>query len=221
MASSSSSEAIALALKEHVYDECLIDKLEPYVTEQVNASTYDFIANKALLKLYSFFPQRRNEQITAQILIKAIMNLPSTDMTLCLYLVPEDVRESESIRQLVKYWELLEAAKFVEFWEAANLGGNTLLDSVPGFDTAIRSYMVGVLAISYQRIESDVFMELLALDKAHLDAYVNQMPNLMNLDENKTSVVFTANAQNQPRPMTFKENISFDRMVPVMSLLTV
>jgi len=101
------------------------------------------------------------------------------------------------------------------------LGGNTLLDSVPGFDTAIRSYMVGVLAISYQRIESDVFMELLALDKAHLDAYVNQMPNLMNLDENKTSVVFTANAQNQPRPMTFKENISFDRMVPVMSLLTV
>ena len=49
--------------------------------------------------------------------------------------------------------EYLETAKFVEFWEVANLGGNELLDEVPGFDEAIRSYMIGVLSITFQKLE--------------------------------------------------------------------
>ena len=39
---------------------------------------------------------------------------------------------------LVRCAEHLETAKFVEFWEVANLGGNELLDAVAGFDEAIR-----------------------------------------------------------------------------------
>jgi len=35
----------------------------------------------------------------------------------------------------------------------ANLGGNELLDSVPGFGAAMRSYMVEVLSFTYQQIE--------------------------------------------------------------------
>lgn len=93
-----SSQTIAVSLKKHVYDICLIEEvlayfpifinhpmnlysplflsnllytqLEAYVTEQVNSSTYDFIANKTLLKLYSFYPERRNDKITSLILTK-------------------------------------------------------------------------------------------------------------------------------------------------------
>lgn len=38
-------------------------------------------------------------------------------------------------------------------WQVSNLGGNELLDGVPGFDDAVRSFMVGVLSITYQKIE--------------------------------------------------------------------
>ena len=60
---------------------------------------------------------------------------------------------SPQVATLVRCAEHLETAKFVEFWEVANLGGNELLDEVPGFDEAIRSYMVGVLSITFQKIE--------------------------------------------------------------------
>jgi hypothetical protein len=123
--------------------------------EQVTSGTYDFIANKALLKLYvwtraqaarvlaptshagltcaivlcgryGFSPAKRNNHITALILtkvlmaleavlsgivaftlrflvlgacpVKALMNLPSTDMMQCLYLLTDDVRAKEPVR---------------------------------------------------------------------------------------------------------------------------
>ena len=33
------------------------------------------------------------------------------------------------------------------------MGGNELLDAVSGFDEAIRSYMIGVLSITFQKVE--------------------------------------------------------------------
>ena len=145
------------------------------------------------------------------------MNLPSTDMVLCLYLLPDEVRAKEPIASLVRYSELLETAKFVEFWEAANLGGNELLDGVPGFDEAIREYMVGVLAITYQKIESAVFQELLALGEEHLGAFVGQSSGNMAVDGK--CVVFTPNEHNQQRPKKQQETISFDSVLPVLDLL--
>lgn len=47
-----------------------IERLEAYVEEQVQTQTYDFAANKALLKLYQFFPDRSNEQTIATVLAK-------------------------------------------------------------------------------------------------------------------------------------------------------
>ena len=35
----------------------------------------------------------------------------------------------------------------------ANLGGNELLDGVSGLGEAVRGYIVGVLAITYQKLE--------------------------------------------------------------------
>jgi len=118
----------------------------------------------------------------------------------------------------VRYSEYLDTAKFVEFWEIANLGGNELLDSVPGFDEAIRKYIVTVLSITYQKLEAETFMDLLAVSSEHLEAYVSQWPEAMVLEGK--FVVFVANTQNQPRPRKFKENISFEGMLPVIDLLT-
>jgi hypothetical protein len=61
--------------------------------------------------------------------------------------------QNAKVRDLITYSELLESAKFSEFWQVVNLGSNPVLDAVPGFDIAIRSFMVGVLAITYQKME--------------------------------------------------------------------
>lgn len=81
------------------------------------------------------------------------MNLPATDAALCMYLIPDDMRSKGPIRDIVRYADLLEGGQFVQFWESANLGGNELLDSVPGFASNIRSFIVGVLANTFQKIE--------------------------------------------------------------------
>jgi hypothetical protein len=126
----------------------------------------------------------------------------------------------------------------------ANLGGNELLDGVAGFGDAVRSYMVGVLAITYQQIEvdplrscvatcprffspldtrpvcawqSEVFMDVLALDEAHLAAYVKTKNGLLSVQGK--FVVFAADGQNQPKPKTLKEGISFDKLLPVLGIL--
>jgi translation initiation factor 3 subunit K len=71
------------------YDSSIIPELEKYVQYQVEKNTFDLEANLALLKLYQFYPEKTNNYIISQILIKAMMNLPNTDFLLCMYLVSE------------------------------------------------------------------------------------------------------------------------------------
>lgn len=154
---------------------------------------------------------------------KALMNLPSTDLLHCVYLVPEEVRSAGPIRDLIGYAEHLESAKFVEFWEVANLGGNELLDGVPGLDEAVRAFMLNTLKNTYSTLESEHFMDLLALDDAHLEAYVGQFPDVMALasvGSGKKHVAFKPNPNNTPKPKKLQESVSIDRVLPIVRLLT-
>jgi len=65
--------------------------------------------------------------------------------------------------------------------------------------------------------QSEVFMDLLALDEAHLAAYVATKPGLLSIKAG--FVVFAANDQNQPLPKALKEGVSFGKLVPVLGLL--
>ena len=69
--------------------------------------------------------------------------------------------------------------------------------------------------------QAETFTDLLALDGKHLADYASTKPDALTLETKggKTTVVFVANAENQPRPKTFKETIPFDRMLPIMNLL--
>lgn len=65
--------------------------MEKYVEIQVRENVYDLEANLAVLKLYQFDPQRFNLDITCQILLKALTNLPHTDFVLCKCLLNEKI----------------------------------------------------------------------------------------------------------------------------------
>ncbi|ENN82173.1 hypothetical protein YQE_01452, partial [Dendroctonus ponderosae] len=65
------------------YNPDNLPTLERYVEMQSKENTYDLEANLAVLKLYQFNPHSFNIDITCQILLKALTNLPNTDFILC------------------------------------------------------------------------------------------------------------------------------------------
>lgn len=65
--------------------------LEKYVEIQSRENAYDLEANLAVLKLYQLNPHRFNVDITCQILLKALTNLPHTDFVLCKCLLSEKI----------------------------------------------------------------------------------------------------------------------------------
>jgi translation initiation factor 3 subunit K len=82
-------EQIHKLLTSNRYDANIIPELEKYVKHQIETNSYDLEANLALLKLYQFNPEKTNTSVVSQILIKAMMNLPSSDFLLCMCLVSD------------------------------------------------------------------------------------------------------------------------------------
>lgn len=71
------------------YNPDNLPTLERYVEIQSRENAYDLEANLAVLKLYQFNPHSFSKDITCQILLKALTNLPHTDFILCKCLLNE------------------------------------------------------------------------------------------------------------------------------------
>lgn len=83
---------IAQLLETSRYNIETIEKLESHLNDQIERKTnYDLDANLALLKLYQFFPEKLQKTSVSKVLAKALMNLPSNDFILAMYLVPEQL----------------------------------------------------------------------------------------------------------------------------------
>lgn len=63
--------------------------LKQYVERQAKETAYDLEANLAILKLCQFNPAFFQTTVTAQILLKALTNLPHTDFTLCKCMIDQ------------------------------------------------------------------------------------------------------------------------------------
>ena len=85
------------------YNPDNLSTLETYVEFQSSKNAYDLEANLAVLKLYQLNPQRYNVDITSQILLKALTNLPHTDFVLCKCLLSEKI---VSILKKQNYYKL-------------------------------------------------------------------------------------------------------------------
>ncbi|NXL26509.1 EIF3K factor, partial [Setophaga kirtlandii] len=131
--------------------------LERYVETQAKENAYDLEANLAVLKLYQFNPAFFQTGVTAQILLKALTNLPHTDFTLCKCMIdqahvspktpqfypkfsldlPKPQQEERPIRQILYLGELLETCHFQSFWQALD-ENMELLEGITGFEDSVR-----------------------------------------------------------------------------------
>uniref|UniRef100_J3SFF8 Eukaryotic translation initiation factor 3 subunit K n=1 Tax=Crotalus adamanteus TaxID=8729 RepID=J3SFF8_CROAD len=113
--------------------------LQHYVETQAKENAYDLEANLAVLKLYQFNPNLFQVSVTAQILLKALTNLPHTDFTLCKCMIDQAHQEESPIRQILYLGELLENCHFQAFWQALDKNMK-LLDGIVGFEDSVRKY---------------------------------------------------------------------------------
>ncbi|KAB0365589.1 hypothetical protein FD754_009745 [Muntiacus muntjak] len=109
--------------------------LERYVETQAKENAYDLEANLAVLKLYQFNPAFFQTTVTAQILLKALTNLPHTDFTLCKCMIDQAHQEERPIRQILYLGDLLETCHFQAFWVpvTASSSSITLLEQLTKF----------------------------------------------------------------------------------------
>ncbi|CAM9477984.1 unnamed protein product [Phaeothamnion confervicola] len=213
-----SYEVIRPVVEHEFFDHRSVPQLEAYVTEQVSTNTYDFEANKALLKLYQFFPDLCKDNIVALVLAKAFMNLPSTDMAALLCILPKQQAAREPAQTLVRCAEAMETARFSDFWgliraeEAADF-----VEDVPGFADRARRFVVGALAPLFQDVTKEYFEGCVGLSGEALAAFVAAHADMVRLDGDR--VRFALNRYNQSQPKKFKEAVEFDKMLGVINRL--
>uniref|UniRef100_A0A8P4KMQ6 Eukaryotic translation initiation factor 3 subunit K n=1 Tax=Dicentrarchus labrax TaxID=13489 RepID=A0A8P4KMQ6_DICLA len=129
--------------------------LERYVETQARENAYDLEANLAVLKLYQFNPAYFQTQVTSQILLKALTNLPHTDFTLCKCMIDQTHQEERPIRQILYLGNLLETCHFQSFWTSLE-ENRELIDGITGFEDSVRKYtQVKVWMNKYGWTEND------------------------------------------------------------------
>lgn len=122
----------------------------------MSSGPYDARANRGLLRLYQMHPSRADEGVIALLLAHALAALPEPDFLQCLYLVAP-AHHTDSVKALIELEAALQRAQFPVFWERARAApAAELLARVPGFDDAVRAFVVAALCRTYQKVEAAV-----------------------------------------------------------------
>ncbi|CAN8327188.1 unnamed protein product [Cochlearia groenlandica] len=199
----------------------LLPDLENYVNEQVTSQTYSLDANLCLLRLYQFEPERINTHIVARILVKALMAMPTSDFSLCLFLIPERVQMEEQFKALVVLSHYLETGRFQQFWDEAAKNRN-ILEAVPGFEQAIQAYASHLLSLSYQKVPRSVLAEAFNMEGASLDKYIEHQVtnNGWIAAKEEGSIVLPQNEFNHPElKKNTSENVPLEHIARIFPIL--
>ncbi|XP_020893160.1 eukaryotic translation initiation factor 3 subunit K [Exaiptasia diaphana] len=187
--------------------------LEDYVHIQVDENFYDLDANLAVLKLYQFNPAYSQTTITAQILLKALMNLPNSDFIMCRCVIDDSIQQDPTIQKVVRLADLLETCSFVEAWKFIGEEPG-IIDGVKGFSEAIRKYVSYVIEITYQTIDVNLVTELLGgLQGSSLQEWMKGRG--WTVESNGS--IFVANQEAHVKSRNIAEKIDFDCVASIVA----
>jgi hypothetical protein len=162
---------------------------------QVSTGTYDSRANRGLLRLYQLNPSRAQPTtVIPLVLAKALTALPDPDFLQAVHLVAPK-HHTDLVKALIELDACLQRAQFAAFWEKANAGeARALLAKVPGFDDAIRAFIVSALSRTYASMEAEVVRTALNVQDAA--AFAAQRGWAVE----GSLVVLPSNPETSPRP---------------------
>jgi len=210
------SAEIGKLLQSSRYDVAILPQLEAYIDEQCSSQGYDLEANLATLKLYQFHPDQLKAPVVAKILIKALMSLPKTDFLSCTYLIPERVLDEAPISTICSVANLLETCSFREFWSALEPLRAGPLAATPGFDAAVRAFILTTFEITFQSVPTGHVKGSLGMtDDSALGKLITERGWTVTGDLVKVSL----NPHNQPRPkqLASAEAMTFPQMTKILA----
>ncbi|XP_074990635.1 eukaryotic translation initiation factor 3 subunit K isoform X2 [Calonectris borealis] len=162
---------------------------------------------------YQFNPAFFQTTVTAQILLKALTNLPHTDFTLCKCMIDQAHQEERPIRQILYLGELLETCHFQSFWQALD-ENMELLDGITGFEDSVRKFICHVVGITYQHIDRWLLAEMLGdLSEAQLKVWMSKY----GWTEPEPGRIFICNQEESIKPKNIVEKIDFDSVSSIMA----
>ncbi|XP_065181011.1 eukaryotic translation initiation factor 3 subunit K-like [Sycon ciliatum] len=187
---------------------------EKYVELQASTGEYDFEANLAVLKLYQFNPASFRADVAATILLKALMNLPSIDFSMCKAILPEAFLREDSVSTAIYLADLLETCYFTRFWTEV-VTFNELTQSLKGFENAVRQYVCQVITITFQSIPSSQLVEQLGnVSDEQLEALIEA--NSWKKQADGTIFVGKKEAP-ASKPKKLVEQLDLDTVLPVLN----
>mmetsp|Transcript_2583 Transcript_2583/g.4703 ORF Transcript_2583/g.4703 Transcript_2583/m.4703 type:complete len:223 (+) Transcript_2583:37-705(+) len=194
----------------------LMTALEAYVNEQASNNTYDFTANKALLKLYQCYPDLLSTEVATKVLCLSMMRLPSTDYLVLSYLVSGQALATEpSLVTLHNASDLLETGKFNAFWSLR--GDNNAIFDATNFDHAIREYIVKNVSSTFKNIEVDVLCGMLGMRSGDLSSFQANSSCKFNISGDV--VVFSSGDQQVGKTSQFEGMLRIDEVMRLMDVL--
>uniref|UniRef100_A0A8B9HCL1 Eukaryotic translation initiation factor 3, subunit K n=1 Tax=Astyanax mexicanus TaxID=7994 RepID=A0A8B9HCL1_ASTMX len=141
---------------------------------------------------YQFNPAYFQTSVTAQILLKALTNLPHTDFTLCKCMIDQPHQEERPIRQILYLGNLLETCHFQSFWVShTHVSGAGLRAAC----TQINIYR----------------------EKQTLDTQVKVWMNKYGWTENEEGQIFIFNQEESVKPKNIVEKIDFESVSSIMA----
>ncbi|KAK2104736.1 hypothetical protein P7K49_018592, partial [Saguinus oedipus] len=165
--------------------------LERYAKE----NAYDLEANLAVLKLYQFNPAFFQTTVTAQILLKALTNLPHTEFTLCKCMIDQAPQEERPIRQILYLRDLLETCHF-------RPSGKPWMKTWTSW-----KFICHVVGITYQHIDHWLLAEMLRdLSDSPLKVWMSKY----GWSADESGQIFICSQEESIKPKNIVEKIDFD-----------
>ncbi|XP_008544532.1 eukaryotic translation initiation factor 3 subunit K [Microplitis demolitor] len=197
------------------YNPDHLPTLEQYVEVQTRENAYDLEANLTVLKLYQLNPHTFKNDVTAQILLKALTNLPHTDFVLCKCLLSEKIMQEDLINQVIYLGDILERCDFQHFWERmAQIPMTELCDRIIGFKDSVRKFVCHVVGITFQTIDKSLLAQLLGnIDDGTLKHWVKKY----GWQEQSKNVIFIANQDENIKTKNITEKIDFENVAGLMA----
>lgn len=194
----------------------LMTDLETYVAEQVADNKYDFIANKALLKLYQCYPDLLSPEVVTKVLCLSMMRLPSTDYLVLSYLVSGQALTTDpSLVILHTASDLLETGKFNAFWTLR--GDNKAIFDAKNFDHFIREFIIKNVRSTFKNIKVDMLCGLLGLSSGALAGF--QAESSCSFEVSGDSVLFSSCDRQMGKSSQFEGMLRIEEVMRLMDVL--
>eukprot|EP01038_Epipyxis_sp_PR26KG_P004212 gene4212-5986_t len=210
------SNEILKLIEKSPYEKSIIPVLESYVGYQLHNQTYDFAANKALLKNYQAHYDLINERMVSNILILSMMRLPSSDLLSLMYLIPTKAITDTKIATIQKSYDFLQRGQFREFW-VKFMESQELFTEATGFVDSIRLFILGNLRDTFKTIPNELFQQQLGLDAQNLIAFCDSNKYVENVTADK--IIFAPNDENQNKSVQLEETLRLDEALRLVEKL--